>query len=512
MIRVLNIIESISLGGAARTVFGTSKYSAQLGPFKHSLVSLAPQLDDPAACLIATECGIELLRPANYSELLRLVADHDIVLVQWWNNPEVDNLLRTQLPPCRLAAWIHIGGHHDPQGIPDALIPLLDFAIAGSPYTYESAAFASLSDGARSAKTAMVYDATDFARLADVRKVPHEGFNIGYIGTVDFSKMHPNYVRMSAGARIPGARFIVCGPGGEQDTIRAQAAQLGRADSFDVRGMVQDIAPVLSALDAYGYPLCEENYAAAELNLQEVMFCGIPPVVFPYGGVKHLVVDNFTGYIVRTEQEYAQALEHLFNSPYDRARIGRNAAEYARQIFGAEHAARKLNPLLESIMRGEKRSRAPFGSVSSVASPAGTPGAARFLESLRDSREPFNATLQGGDLPSLFGADARIMAASTLLKRGGVKNYRRFHSTDPSLCFWSGLASLGEGKAMEALAEFVEALRNNFPHWRPWWYVAQLSHQLGHYELARQSVAQVRALAPDFKGAQELQVALESCA
>ena len=104
MASVLNIIESISLGGAARTAFGTSKYSSQLGGHRHSLVSLAPHKDDPAAYAIAAESGMEILRPTTYGELLKLVEQHDIVLLQWWNSPEMDHFVRTQLPPCRLAA------------------------------------------------------------------------------------------------------------------------------------------------------------------------------------------------------------------------------------------------------------------------------------------------------------------------------------------------------------------------------------------------------------------------
>lgn len=509
MARVLNIIESISLGGAARTVFGTSKYSAQLGGHSHALVSLAPHKDDAAAYALASESGIEIIRPGNYSELLRLVEQYDIVLLQWWNSPEMDNFVRTQLPPCRLAAWIHVGGHHDPQGIPDPLLSMLDFAIAGSPYTFESSAFSKLPAELRAAKCAMVYDATDFARLAPVKRAAHDGFNIGYIGTVDFSKMHPNYVRMSAAAKVPGARFIVCGPGGEQETLRQQARELGRSGDFDVRGMVEDICPVLSVLDAYGYPLCEDNYAAAELNLQEVMFCGIPPVVFPYGGVRHLVVHDFTGYVVHSEQEYAEALEHLYASPLDRARIGRNAAEYSRQIFGAEHAARKFNPVLDKLMRGEKCSRAPFAAPAAESSRL-SPGAARFVESLRGSRAAFSATVQSADAASLLRADEQIIGATALMKRGGVKSYRRFHQSDPFLCFWSGLASLGDGQPIEALTEFVEALKHNFPHWRPWWYLAQVATQLGQVDLARQSVSQVRTLAPDFPPAIALQKQLST--
>jgi glycosyltransferase involved in cell wall biosynthesis len=512
MVRVLNIIESLSLGGAARTVFGTAKYSSNGGLFEHSIVSLAPHKDDAAAHVLATASGMIIEHPDNHSALLKLIAEHDIVLLQWWNSPEMDNFVRTALPPCRLAAWIHVGGHHDPQSVPPTLMHMLDFTIAGSPYTLESPAFASLAPDVRAAKTAMVYDATDFARLEGVRRVPHDGFNIGYIGTVDFSKMHPNFIQMSAAVRIPDARFVVCGPGGDQATLKAQAAQIGRVGDFDVRGMVHDIGAVLSILDAYGYPLCEDNYAAAELNLQEVMFCGIPPVVFPYGGVKHLVMNDFTGYVVHSEREYAQALEHLYKSPEDRERIGRNAQVYACQIFGAEHAARRLNPVLDCIMRLEKRPHSPPTELGSIPATSISSGAQRFLDSLGNSRDLFLDTLEPSGAQALFHADNRIVHASALMKRSGIRSYRSFYTSDPFLCFWSGLAKFGDGQLVDALVEFSEALKLRFPHWRAWWYAAVLAQRLGQVDLARQSLAQVRALAPEFREAKELQDKLGNAA
>jgi glycosyltransferase involved in cell wall biosynthesis len=503
MVRVLNIIQSFSLGGAARTVFGTSKYSSQLGGYHHTMVSLAPQMDDPLAYSLAEENGIEILRPQTYAELMQVVSESDIVLLHWWNNPELDHLIRVQLPPARLAAWVHVGGRCDPQAVPDGLISFLDFTIAGSPYTQEGSAFAALSSAVRATKTEMVYDATDFARLSSVHRVAHSGFNVGYIGTVDFLKMHPSYVRMSAAAAIPDARFIVAGPGSDQETIKRQAKEIHREGSFDVRGVVLDIAPLISTLDVYGYPLCEDNYAAAELNLQEVMYCGIPPVVFPYGGVKHLVIHDLTGYVVHSEREYTQALEHLYRSPEDRARLGANAAEYARRVFGAERAAQKFNSILAGLMKLEKRERQPF-SPQRTTTVQMSEGARRFNESLKVYHGLFAQSVASGKDTELFEVDAEIMKLSTLMRRGGVKNYRRFYGTDPLLCFWSGLGSFAEGDMVEAMNEFIAALNNKFGHWRLWWYLAHVARRLGNIELMQASIGQVEQLAPHFEGLESL--------
>src|SRR5256714_15389959 len=93
----------------------------------------------------------------------------------------------------------------------------------------------------------------------------------------DFSKMHPRYVAMSADVDVPGVRFVVCGAGAGFPALARQAEQLGVGDRFELRGWVDDIRPVIARLDVFGYPLCEDNYSASDLVLQEVMYAGVPP-------------------------------------------------------------------------------------------------------------------------------------------------------------------------------------------------------------------------------------------
>jgi hypothetical protein len=212
---------------------------------------------------------------------------------------------------------------------------------------------------------------------------------------------------------------------------------------------------------------------------------------------------DLTGYVVNSEKEYTQALEHLHRSPEDRVRLGANAAEYARRIFGAERAAQKFNAILAGLMKVEKRERLPFSSqrVTTAYMPE---GARRFNESLTAYHEMFTASVESGNDADLFQRDAEIMKLSALMRRGGVKNYRRFYGNDPLLCFWSGLGSFAEGDMVEAMNEFIAALNNKFGHWRLWWYLAQVARRLGNIELMHASVGQVEQLAPHFEGLESL--------
>lgn len=51
------------------------------------------------------------------------------------------------------------------------------------------------------------------------------------------------------------------------------------------------------------------------------------------------MINNYTGLVAQSESEYTQAIEYLYHHPEERLRLGRNAKEYAQQLFGAENVA-----------------------------------------------------------------------------------------------------------------------------------------------------------------------------
>lgn len=498
MIKVLHLIHSLGLGGAARGMLATAKYSSLQGEYLHRIVSLTPA--DPKAVVLAVEAGIDVVNAPDRAVLELELAWADIVQLSWWNDPEVYDWLRSSLPPMRLMIWPHVAGDGSPQIITKQLVDFADFVVASSPYTHDRPVFRNLPEGERLDKVALVYDATDFARVQPLESIPHVGFNVGYIGTVDFVKMHPRFVPMSAAVEIPDIRFIVCGQGIEKQ-LRNEAQHLGAAERFDFRGYVDDIRPILKVLDVYGYPLCEGNYASAELNLQEVMVVGIPPVVFPYGGVGRLVVNEYTGLVVQSEREYKQAIEYLYHHPEERTRLGRNAQEYARQIFGAENAARRLNPVYERMMRTPKRERfwgARAGesilyaevTFADLIEPQSS-GAAQFIESLGAWGGDFHVSRYSSDMDKVLAAEKRIMAASPLLRSewsGGIVHYRKHNPQDPWLWLWSALTKLGQGAYELALQEFERTKNLGLNHWRLDGYLAQAAYRLGDGSLAESAL------------------------
>jgi glycosyltransferase involved in cell wall biosynthesis/tetratricopeptide (TPR) repeat protein len=520
-IKIIHIIQGFYSGGSGRALIATAKNSLRLGNFQHRVVSLAPA--SLGAIEMAEEAGLSVLNVPDRNTLLLEIENADIVHLHFWNNPQMYEFLRSELPAMRLLIWFHVAGHKPPQILTQELVDLSDFALACSPYTYEHQVFQNLPAEVRLKKTGMVYGAADFERVSDVQLRPHDTFNVGYIGHISFAKMHPNYVPMSAGINIPNVRFIVCG-GGINDYLYQQAQQLGSSERFEFRGYVEDIKSVIEILDVYGYPLCEDTYAAAELNLQEAMYAGVPPVVFSYGGVKRLVIDNYTGLVVQSELEYKQAIEYLYHHPEERTRLSRNAREYAQQIFGAENAAKRLNPIYERLMELPKRER-EWGMLSSVSlldqpvslqdltgEPEELSGAQAFIQSLGDTAPQFTVSLTSPNIEELFEADRQIAASSTLLAmgEGGLIQYQTYYPNDGYLRLWSGLVKQRRGQPAEAIAEFTRAVNLGCNHWRVCWYIAQIAEKINDISLAQQALGTISQAVPDFAPAQEMLQRLEA--
>lgn len=496
MITILQLFSELSTGGGVRAALALAKHSARQGNYRHIIGQIRAAPIGKDVIDLAKDHGVEILPPCQHDDLCKLMAAFDIVQINWWNSAVMYEFMQKPLPPLRLMGWFHVGGQDAPQLITDAVLDYFDLPVACSPFTFAGPTFQKLVR-TQSKRCAMAYGAADFDRLEGVVSKPHQGFNVGYIGTVHYLKMHPEYYSMSASIDIPDVRFVICGGGGAEKDIAAKAEAAGLSARFDVRGYVHDIKSVIEELDIYGYPLCPGNYAASEVNLQEVMYAGIPAVVFPYGGVKHLIENHKTGIVVNSAQEYKQAIEYLYNHPEERQRLGQNAREYARRVFGAENAARVFNPLYEEIFQQPKTNRS---FQTNARNDNGDPisGAALLAESMAQYAEEFWVSLLSNDEAEVLAAESRIEHCNEVVRSNGILSYMYYFEKDAHLKLWTGLAFQGIGRYAEAAGCFSQALANGLTHWRVFWYMARATYALGQLEVAQRLLEEVTKIAPEY--------------
>ncbi len=372
---------------------------------------------------------------------------------------------------------------------------LADVVVTVSPFSYELPVFRDLPEAERAAKVDMILAGTDLPRRVTEPARPRETFNVGYIGTLCFSKLHPEYVRISAGISVPGVRFVVCGDQAQARVLRRQAAALGVEDRFEFRGYVEDLAAVLAEMDVFGYPLCADNYSAADLVLQDAMAAGVPPVIFAHGGTQVLVRHGETGLVVRSEAEYREAVAHLYRHPAERQRLGEAARAHALAHFGTAKGMARWQAVYARLLALPRRPRA-LADVAVWAS-----GAEHFVAGLGNAAPEFRVSLVSPRREEVLEAE-RAIAAATPVRcaegSGGIFHYRNYYPRDATLRLWSGLALAGQGQQVRALAEFRAARKLGLKHWRVSWYIARVAAELGASGVGRTALEEVVRAAPDF--------------
>jgi len=457
-LKIVHVIEQFAGSGPERALLTGVKLAKKLGlPQRHEVLSLRAA-GSPRSLLMARRLGIEvILGPAPETVRGRLDGA-DIVVVHYWNNPALDDFLRAGLPPVRLLVWSTVNGRTPPQIITEPLVGMADRFLVKTPGSLELAVLKNLGE-----KTAYLSSPLDPDRLERFAPIPHERFNVGYIGSVTPAKLHPEFVAMSAAAMIPKARFLVYG-GGAQQALVEEAMACGVMDRFSFRGYTEEIAAALAELDVFGYPLHPETYATSELALREAMWVGIPPVVFPHGGVRFLVDHDQTGLVVSSAEDYTGSLERLAEDARLRRRLGGAARSYARGEFSPEPIVRRLAGIYDEMMALPKSPRSLGGKDLSPAE--------RFAENLEERGLPFLASLHGEEADARQAEEAIFHSPAPLaVAEGGVFHYRNHYPDDPFLRLWAGLILERSGRTKAALQEYLAARERGLDPTRLFEYV-----------------------------------------
>jgi glycosyltransferase involved in cell wall biosynthesis len=496
---LLHVVPKLTMGGAGRSLLEVIRHSQKSKPsYRHDLLSLEPG-QESAIAKARTLCG-KVMDAPDENAWGDLVRSQDLILLHYWNTPCVQRFLRAPLPRTRLVLWLKVMGNTAPHVVTPALLGRCDRVIATCPTSLRNPVLANADTPCH-----LVPGVADFTRLGDAGPKPHRSFNVGYIGTVDFVKLHGDFTTMSSAIRVPELRVIVCGSGGAYPQLKDQARRLGTEVRFEWQGHVENIGDVLSCLDVFGYPLCEDTYATSEKSLQEAMYAGVPPVVFPHGGIPDLVQEGHNGLVVTSGKAYAEAIDYLYHHPEERQRLGRNAAQDARNLFDPRASMERLYSFIDEALSKPAEQRKWITDTklrSSESQSRVTTGAQHFIESLGEVAPQFAGSVSGED-EALFAADRRIVASSPVLVNagaGGILHYRSGYPDDPFLRFWAGLVLNAMDRHALALAEFSAAARLGFSHWRIHWYIAEAARLANAHGVHAAASERLERLAPGFDG------------
>lgn len=364
-ITVLHITAHLG-GGVGKALSGLVSNTLRGSRIKHTIACLEPPEKQQFLDKI-TGCGCEVCISPGHDELCALMEESDVVQLEWWNHPAtISALCRGPLPPMRLLLWCHISGLHNPI-IPRALIQFANKCLFTSPCSYGAAEVSSLVEE-HGEKLDVVHSSGGFEGLKPPKRRASDPLSVGYLGSLNFAKLHPRYVEFLKAVKVPGFTVRMIGDTTNKEILERQCEEISRKELIQFRGYSTDISSELSSINIMAYLLNPEHYGTTENALLETMAMEIVPIVLNNPAESYIVENGVTGLVVQSPNEFASAMEWLFSNPSERIRLGKNAAYSVKNKFSVDKMVSNINKHYRSLLNQPKQLinfKSIFGSTPS---------------------------------------------------------------------------------------------------------------------------------------------------
>lgn len=265
----------------------------------------------------------------NYPQTInKLIIESDIVVVHWYDHPMLAELFSRSLPACRLIFWCHKN-----YLVPQKELDFPDFFIDTSPIQGHGK---------------YIWSIGNIDRFFAIQPKKHKGFNVGYIGTVDFKKIHPEFLDICKAVRVPDVHFTIVG----ENNIGEVSD-----DKFTFTGKVDDVVPYLAEMDVLFYILRKGHYGTCEQVLGESMAAGIVPITMDNSAEKIIIDNGKTGLIAKNEREAIEYVSFLYKNPSNRKKMANNARKSARNIYDINKMIKQWEQIFKKIITQPKKKR-----------------------------------------------------------------------------------------------------------------------------------------------------------
>ena len=184
-------------------------------------------------------------------------------------------------------------------------------------------------------KITRVYNGTiPLARAAKEQWPPKSGFTLVYVGRFAAVKNHALLLKAfhSAYAHMPSLRLWMVGDGGERKMLESMVAEFGILAQVRFWGQQLDVAPYISAADAF---IMSSKSEGVPISLLQAFSLGVPAIVTDVGGMAEVVRLAKAGFTVppTDSKEMAKAILRMASSDAEREQFSKNAEEAFRARF-----------------------------------------------------------------------------------------------------------------------------------------------------------------------------------
>lgn len=149
--------------------------------------------------------------------------------------------------------------------------------------------------------------------------------------------------------KVQNARLLLVGDGPEFEAVERGVAERGLGDAVVFLGDQEFIADILPAADVFLLPSEHESFGLAAL---EAMSCGVPPVTSNIGGLREVIRDGETGFLLDPHDVggMRDVVVRLLEDGEWRRQVGLKARERAKRDFGRDKVVAEYLKLYERIL------------------------------------------------------------------------------------------------------------------------------------------------------------------
>jgi glycosyltransferase involved in cell wall biosynthesis len=203
-------------------------------------------------------------------------------------------------------------------------------------------------------KSTVIYNGVDAAhfepvvafeaakRLREKLGVKPSGLLIGTVGRLAPEKNQEVLLQTLRRLRVArvDAHLVIAGDGPLREHLQRRAASLEVADRISFIGELEDVRPVLAAMDVFVLPsLAVESFSNAAL---EAMSMCRPVILSDIGGAREMIDDGVEGYVVSPTELAARLpalIAALYAEPRKRLQMGLAARARAMSCFSVSGMA-----------------------------------------------------------------------------------------------------------------------------------------------------------------------------
>lgn len=170
---------------------------------------------------------------------------------------------------------------------------------------------------------------------------------VGVVGRLAPIKDHSTL--FGAIARLDGVHLAVFGDGELRDELRREVSGLGLVERVHFMGWWTDVAAAMAGVDVVALTSRSEG---TPVSLIEALASGRPVVATDVGGVRSVVVDGISGYLVAAGSviDAADALQAILSDPQKGSEMGAAGRGFVAERFTQARLVADIQRLYSSLL------------------------------------------------------------------------------------------------------------------------------------------------------------------